>query len=413
MAKEVKLNINKFLGLWYDNAGDTNIPVGSFSQLQNFQMLPSYKLRKRSGYTSLLDTHFFEYLGTTLTIPAGRMVGDVDGNGKFTQADLTLLTDNDHYLKTVNEASPIDLKACDINNDKQVTSSDLAIMMSLMSNPYTVSTWARDLLGVWGTKYDLDVTTTDWTYYTDIPVVGMTEGDDIPIVLEGFDDIGLLPTAKRLNGYIRVFSKLLPATERTAYYSTTYKTASELTPALSIKGQWYGKLDGKHFHIAVAGGKAYVVDSKDKIEIGTLTDAKTNIFQFGDAIYFQNGTDYKKFTGEEVVDEGEVNFTSLTGGISYPHTVTLPAGKYEFELGGGKGKDYKDVKGGKGGRIKFRLRLNNSVSVRIEKITNGSDDYRTSFWVYVDDVLYAAVGGGGDAGMRVNNDSGSTVGFFF
>ena len=117
MAKQLNLDMKKFLGLWYDDAGDTNIPVGAFSQLQNFQMLPSYKLRKRSGYTSLLDTVFE-------------------------------------------------------------------------------------------------------------------------------------------------------------------------TP---IRGQWYGKLNNKHFHIAVTGGKAYLIDSKDRIEIGSLTDAETNMFQFGDVLYLQNG----------------------------------------------------------------------------------------------------------------------------
>jgi hypothetical protein len=402
MAKQVNLNINKFLGLWNNNAGDTNIPVGALSQLQNFQVLPSYKLRKRSGYTSLLDRNFFEYLGTTLTIPAGRMPGDADGNGKFTQNDVTVC--NTYFGQRTNGESSVEMLACDVNGDTYINSSDFSWIYSLISDPYTTSsTISRDLLGVWGTKYDLEVTTTDWTYYTDIAVSGMTEGDDIPIVLEGFDDIGLLPTAERGAGYIRVFSKLLPATERTAYYSTTLLTASELTPALPVKGQWYGKLDGKHFHIAVAGGKAYVVDSKDKIEIGTLTDADTNIFQFGEAIYFQNGTDYKKFTGEEVVDEGEVNFTSVTPGTTYPHTVSLPAGKYEIELAGSKGKDftlsgsYQPAKGGKGGKIKFRLELTAATNVRIEKISINAEDYGTSYWIYVDDVLYAAVGGGGDA----------------
>ena len=231
MAKQLNLDMKKFLGLWYDDAGDTNIPVGAFSQLQNFQMLPSYKLRKRSGYTSLLDTVFE-------------------------------------------------------------------------------------------------------------------------------------------------------------------------TP---IRGQWYGKLNNKHFHIAVTGGKAYLIDSKDRIEIGSLTDAETNMFQFGDVLYLQNGIDYKKFTGEEVVDPGEVNFTSAAPGTTYPHTMSLPAGKYEFELGGGKGKDYigtisgqqYTVSGGKGGKIKFRAEFGTSVNVRIEKVTTGTE-YGASYWIFVDDVLYTAVGGGGN-----------------
>ena len=244
MAKEVKMNITKFLGLWHDNAGDASIPPGALSQMQNFQILNGYKLRKRSGYSS--------------------------------------------------------------------------------------------------------------------------------IIAESFE-----------------------------------------TP---IRGQWYGKLDNRLFHVVVTGGHAYVVDSKDKIEIGELDDAKTTMFQFGDVLYMQNGKDYYKFTGEEIVNPNEVNFSS-TEETTYPHTISLPAGKYEFELGGGKGKDFYDTwggqphlaKGGNGGRIKFRAEFANSVSVRIEKVTNGSDTYRTSLWVYVDDVLYAVVGGGGDAGYWRNSTYGYTA----
>lgn len=246
MAKEVKLNINKFLGLWYDNAGDTNIPVGSFSQLQNFQMLPNYKLRKRSGCSSLLDTVF-----------------------------------------------------------------------------------------------------------------------ETPIM-----------------------------------------------------GQWHGKLNGKNYHVVATGGKAYVVDQKTKLDIGNLTDAETNMFQFGDAIYFQNGTDYKKFTGVELVDESEVNFNSTDYSGAYPKILTLPKANYRLKLGGGKGED-KTLKigsttytgyGGKGGIINFRLNLEAESVVRIEKITNGSETYRTSFHVYVNDVLYAAVGGGGDASLYGMSTSSGYLG---
>jgi hypothetical protein len=56
-----------------------------------------------------------------------------------------------------------------------------------------------------------------------------------------------------------------------------------------IRGQWYGKLNNRLFHVVVTGGHAYVVDSKDKIEIGELDDAKTTMFQFGDVLYMQNG----------------------------------------------------------------------------------------------------------------------------
>ena len=192
---------------------------------------------------------------------------------------------------------------------------------------------------------------------------------------------------------------------------------------------WYGKLDNKYYHIAVSGGHAYVINEKYKLDIGTLDDAKTTMFQFGDVLYLQNGINYYKFTGKELVDENEVNFNSSEYEGTYPKTLSLPSGAYRFKLGGGKGED-KTLKigkttyvgrGGKGGTINFRLNLASPSTVRIEKITNGSQTFRTSFHVYVNDELYAAVGGGGDAnyygqstatgwlgGMNDGGDGGST-----
>ena len=117
----------------------------------------------------------------------------------------------------------------------------------------------------------------------------MTEGDDMPIVLEGFDDIGLYPYAQRGAGFVRVFSKLLPIANRTAYYSDTMQTVGELTPSLPIRGQWYGKLNNKMFHVVAVGGKIYTVTDKHTTQVGSLTDADTNMFQFGDTLYIQNG----------------------------------------------------------------------------------------------------------------------------
>lgn len=244
MAKESNLNIQKFLGLWHDSAGDTNIPVGALSQMQNFQVLPSFKLRKRSGYSSML--------------------------------------------------------------------------------------------------------------------------------LETFDS--------------------------------------------PIRGQWYGKLNGKYYHLIAVGGKAYILDAGVLIELGDLDDSPTNIFQFGECVYFQDGTNYKRFTGIELVDENEVNFNSNEENGIYPKTLTLPAGKYRIQLGGGKGNpnplntDY-DF-GGKGGKISLSLKLDQPSTVEIRKITNqtgANEEYGASFWVLVDSEVYAAVGGGGGGSWY----NGSAGGFYY
>lgn len=96
------------------------------------------------------------------------------------------------------------------------------------------------------------------------------------------------------------------------------------------------------------------------------------------------------------------SFDSNMGIHTYPTYFNIPAGEYTFKLTGGAGEgvtctNYSPVPGGAGGTIEMLVNLPYTSNVEIRKITNGSDIYRTSFHLYINDVLYAASGGGGDA----------------
>lgn len=120
------------------------------------------------------------------------------------------------------------------------------------------------------------------------------------------------------------------------------------------------------------------------------------------------------------------SFDSTLEDDTYPKTFSLPAGTYAFKLCGGQGEDYTigpeggthaDVKGGHGGTIIFNKTLAAPQTARIEKIGGA---YMGSFHLYLDNVLQAAVGGGGGgaydgiAGMYANahpgGDGGGNVG---
>jgi hypothetical protein len=87
-----------------------------------------------------------------------------------------------------------------------------------------------------------------------------------------------------------------------------------------INGQWYGKIGSTYYHLFASNGHIYQNDGDGTVtDLGTLTDAPTNFFFFKDAVYIQNGTEYKKWTGTGVISD-------VTGHIPLIAVATLPAG---------------------------------------------------------------------------------------
>lgn len=88
----------------------------------------------------------------------------------------------------------------------------------------------------------------------------------------------------------------------------------------ATRGQWYGKIGSTYYHLMASDGHVYQVNAdKSKTDLGTLTDAPTNFFYFGDAVYIQNGTEYKKWTGTG-------NISDVSGYVPIIMTATKPDG---------------------------------------------------------------------------------------
>ena len=96
-----------------------------------------------------------------------------------------------------------------------------------------------------------------------------------------------------------------------------------------VQGQWFGTIGGTQAMILCWNGNVYEYDtdvvttttaiatliSEGTVTIlGTITDAKTNIFWFEDIVYFINGTDYKQYNGTTYADV-----------VGYVPTVALSA----------------------------------------------------------------------------------------
>lgn len=85
-----------------------------------------------------------------------------------------------------------------------------------------------------------------------------------------------------------------------------------------LNGIWYGKLNGTFYFLFAVNGSVYKRVAGVNTVIGTLTDAKTFFFAFGDKVYMLNGTDYKSWDG--------TTFQTVTGYIPLIATATPPTG---------------------------------------------------------------------------------------
>jgi hypothetical protein len=217
----------------------------------------------------------------------------------------------------------------------------------------------------------------------------------------------LYATAKRYNGFVRVFSKLLPIADVTATITTIEFSQNILTSPIPIRGQWYGKINGIEYHVVAVGGKLYIVDSEHSTvtEIGTLTDAKTNFFQFDDILYIQNGYEYMKF-GTQDIEDGEELFNSSDYTDPYPETIVLDPGDYHISIGGGSG----GTGGGNGGEIAMLINLAVQSTLKVEHLENAGTMKGDAYQILIDDELIAVAGGGGEVGQYwVENSMGGLV----
>lgn len=88
--------------------------------------------------------------------------------------------------------------------------------------------------------------------------------------------------------------------------------------AYNIRGMWYGKINGTFHFLFAANGNIYKTVAGVNTSIGTLTDAKTSFFAFGNKVYMLNGTEYKSWDG--------TTFATVAGYVPLIATATPPTG---------------------------------------------------------------------------------------
>lgn len=144
---------------------------------------------------------------STITIPAGRMRGDVNGDGLITIIDKNIL---EKYTNSAATLDSISLWCADVNNDGVADPSDTLQLIRIIAgntNALTGIPTFSDYYGNW-TYQKIDDLTGEW--YTDIPISGMTTSCSASILVQGEFDSGLFTKAECIADALRIYAKLCP-----------------------------------------------------------------------------------------------------------------------------------------------------------------------------------------------------------
>lgn len=145
-----------------------------------------------------------------ITIPKGRMRGDVDGDGKITQNDQTLITNATAQLITLTGA---DLWCADVNADGSVTAADTQVISQYLNGISSfltsVPTFA-DYYNNW-TYVKVDDLTGYWT--AEIPIAGLTTSNNVVVNICETFPLGKFYKAEVSTGKVKIYATTPPITD--------------------------------------------------------------------------------------------------------------------------------------------------------------------------------------------------------
>lgn len=151
---------------------------------------------------------------TFIIIPAGRMRGDVDGDGKFTQNDTDTLFKHITTEEILTDSTQ--LLCCDVNSDGHIDTTDADVCYKLVNGIRKAGRYT-EVTGHWINNPNYD--TEEGQFYIDISIRGMTTNHSASIIVKGAYESGFFPKAECVKGAIRIYAKLCPISELTAVVS--------------------------------------------------------------------------------------------------------------------------------------------------------------------------------------------------
>ena len=144
---------------------------------------------------------------TEITIPAGRMLGDVNGDGFIDDKDSTLINLSTHQSDAVTD--PLAQQCCDINQDGIVNMIDATLARNVGQGNRKYGK-QPDLLGVWTVNPNYE--TEEAQYYTDIGVKGLKGIDEsITVYIDNAEDYKIMVRGDiPVEDTVRIYAKRCP-----------------------------------------------------------------------------------------------------------------------------------------------------------------------------------------------------------
>lgn len=137
-------------------------------------------------------------------IPAGRVVGDVDGDGYITNNDANLILSYTSGNETLDETQ---LACADANGDGTVNSMDNLTVQQITSGSVKLGEISRDITGVW--TVNPNYATEDGQFYVDVTDPEASTTSDFVILLQG-DEVKKVTKVVPHDGSFRVYMTVPP-----------------------------------------------------------------------------------------------------------------------------------------------------------------------------------------------------------
>ena len=197
-----------------------------------------------------------------VTITSGRMRGDIDGDGKFTQNDIDTLTKHVNGEEILTDSTQ--LLSCDVNSDGEVNGTDANACYRLVAGTTKAGQYT-EVTGNW--TNNPNYATEDGQFYTDIPITGVTANHSASVIVKGAYESGFFTKAECISGAIRIYAKLCPIEALSAIVSwgtgdgTAIITAENYVPEGDVFIATYDVTTSAELKKAYDDGKVIFVKS--------------------------------------------------------------------------------------------------------------------------------------------------------
>jgi len=145
-----------------------------------------------------------------VTIPRGRMRGDVNNDGIIDKRDAALI--NDYIAGRIEISGEENLKSLDADGNGRVNVSD-AIRAEDVENGAVKYGAQPDILGSWSVDPSYEMEGEYYQFYTDIEIEGITRDNSAVVFISEYDVYDVIVKAECDDGILRVYTKRCPISE--------------------------------------------------------------------------------------------------------------------------------------------------------------------------------------------------------